>query len=338
MKKLNAKQEAKFLEKLLKQEDELSVDQFQILCKIEPPAGVTFDAHMARWIAINEAKKAKKAMQDNLVKEAILKLSDAVQKQIEQEEIKQKWKLEYASNVIQMPMPAHAKPKQEKKPKWKLPTFKWLTVAVACVLCLAIVIPNVLSGNDDNGKYFGASDVRAVVLNFEETHANMVANPNKLMFHNVLHVFQALREVYRHDEDITLSYVFNRMLVNASPEDMSVAVLFDIDFRIRIDNNYIFSYYNHFAVLPNVGNILNVGNTEVRYLTRAEISLSLAGIEIGEGVTVTSSSDPEVFMRFTWGTYEYFLRVSPIYLDGFGYATPLEHDYLVLLMQNLIPH
>ncbi|MCL2751813.1 MAG: hypothetical protein FWE62_03555 [Firmicutes bacterium] len=339
-KKLKAKRQTKYLQKLEEQRIPLTAKQFRKLAKCESPDGVPFHEFMLEW---GIKSRQRQEREDQMVAGFISMVADRVVRETAWAEIREK----RAGMVV---VPAVVGPEREPKPApvWKKPAFRWAaSAAAACALCLAIAFPIMLgggglpdpgvnpngnlSGDPDGGKEKSYTVWNAKILDsadgiyFDDIYAEMLGDEGILVFATIISVSEAHMELYDDETEELLSYALLEMLVDASAG--ADLIVFYVDYRIRSVPEYKFARYE--IDFGGLADKFDIGETEVKYKI---IATSAEDGEEEERIDTTLA-----FVSFAYGVYDYFLRISVFELMPGMIVTDLKEESLILLMENLIP-
>ena len=310
---IREKRRQKFLDGLESQRHPFSDKQVRKLTKCVPKDMLLQD-WLVKWVnKNNEKQKIEEAYLRNFIKT----VTDYVKWQEAHEQLMESKNSN--NNVIIMPAPV-----VRRSP------LRWLAACVACVLCLAFILPFFFPNQNidtpvQRPEYRDWNVVKLTCqhgVDFDYLYGS-AASKNLLMFNvPLLAANNVQKELHKdHGNYKLLSYVFEGMIVVADTNNGPM--FFTIDFRIRFVEEYdIFdTYRNYFEAI-----IENCDLIDVFYIDTTQILLNL------------DTTNNVARLRFShynaiYGNICYFISVSPF---GEPAHTDVTMPNLQLLITDLI--
>ena len=309
------KRRQKFLDGLESQRHPFSDKQVRKLTKCVPKNMLLQD-WLVKWVnKNNEKQQVEEAHLRNFIKT----VTDYVKWQEAREQLMENKNSN--NNVIIMPTPVvrHS-------------PLRWLAACVACVLCLAFILPFFFPNQDidtpaQRPEYRDWNVVKRTHehgVDFDYLYGSAI-NKNLLMFNvPLLEADSVRKELHEHHDGSRdlLSYVFEGMIVVANTNNGPM--LFTVDFRIRFVEEYnIFEEYKDFFGAI----VVSCDLVDVFYIDTTQILLNL------------DTTNNIARLRFSaYSVYHghyicYFISVSPF---GEPAVTDVTQPNLELLIADLI--
>jgi hypothetical protein len=333
-----AERQEKYIKKIDIEKEPLTVKQFDKLRRKK----ILHDRKYIPWInEWAEKSKEREEREEQEVRGFLQKAVEAFRHLVLREEWQE---IADRSSFRDEPAPAPVPAKQ--RPPKKMPLF--LSIAVACALCLVVALPLVINGLDgvnipkndtgrntpgqntpgsddpgsnDPGIYFPGweFDGNNVVFRggvfLPDLFAEVNEAENLLIFKGIVPDAGQVRVDERVDTGEALSYRFYEIIVDASTS--TEIIVFVITFRIRFDERFVFiGYESNYKTLTDS---FTIGETEISYNISA---CSHRGSNIAR-------------LRFKYLGNDYFLEVSQFEIEGIGPTTEVTEATLKTLMQNL---
>ncbi|MCL2570575.1 MAG: hypothetical protein FWE16_05245 [Firmicutes bacterium] len=231
------------------------------------------------------------------------------------------------AEIINFPVECVTEPtlKPEIRAKKKSNRFRFFaaSVAVFFAVCISITMPMVFASNrpydgpPDSGfgerekyvarsQFFCLNEFKDILDQFEDT----------LIFEDIFDFERAEKEALLDDHDFVLSLTLTNALIVTS----DFSLIFELDYRIRLYENYEFINYQQFAL---VNETFFVDEIEIHY------------------IIVASDESYSVYLTFSYSGFDYFFQIRPV-VDVYGdvvaageYITPLTKNNLIKIIELL---